>query len=63
MPAYSGLSLLLAVTALSWQTKLKYGYELPASENPHPSKSKLKTYVAASSETSLFVGFKRLIPD
>ena len=37
MPAYSELSLLLAVTALS---PLKYEYEFPASENTHISKYK-----------------------
>jgi len=40
MPAYSELSLLLAVTALSWQTPLNYGYEFPAFENTETSKFK-----------------------
>jgi len=40
MPAYSELSLLFAVTALSWQTTLKYGYEFPAFENTQTSRFK-----------------------
>jgi hypothetical protein len=60
MPTYSELSLLLAVTTLSWQTPLKYGYEFPASKNIQTSKLKAedtKTQVAASCETSVCVSY------
>ena len=40
MPAYSELSLMLAVTAVSWQTQMKFGYFVPASENTETSKFK-----------------------